>query len=119
MSWIWLLMSFLNVCAGIGLKWAVDQVWPPPPRITGTGAQPQPHEPGPQEAGEDMMDVLASGYEAGYKAAQAGRHARPASILEQLGVPTGIALPGGGWDAGPMYDVPPTGWLASCQPELS
>jgi hypothetical protein len=100
----WVLSTIASVFAGAGVKWAVDRMFPPPPRVIHVEAEPRPRGGGPRlTALDDTMDVLFSGYEA-------GKHARPApepSMLDQLGVPAGVALPGGGWNSGACLDGPP------------
>ncbi len=112
MFWSWVLTMMTAVFAGVGIKWAVDRVWPPPPRVIEIPApEPRPRGGGPRlMALDDTMDVLGAGYEAGIRM---GRYTRPEpeSALGRLGVPAGVALPGGGWNSGscpdPYSDGPP------------
>jgi len=110
MQWTWVLTMITATFAGAGIKWAVDRVWPPPPRVIEVPApEPRPRGGGPRlTALDDTMDVLGAGIDVGVKI---GRHGRPPSVLQQLGVPTGVALPGGSWNSGscpdPYADGPP------------
>jgi hypothetical protein len=107
MALAWILANFASVFAGVGIKWGVDRVWPPPPRVIEIPApEPRPRGGGPRlTALDDTMDVLGAGIDVGVKI---GRHHRPPSVLEQLGVPAGVALSGGGWNSGACLDGPPT-----------
>src|SRR5260370_40045490 len=113
MFWAWVLSMTACVFAGIGVKWVVDRVWAPPPRVIEILApEPRPRGGGPRlTVLDDTMDVLGAGIDVGVKI---GRHGRPPSVLEQLGVQAGVALPGGGWNSGACGDGPPlerpAGW---------
>lgn len=104
----WILMMIAAVFAGAGIKWAVDRVWPPPPRVIEI---PMPAQPGPSGGGprprEDVMDWLEAGIDAGLKMGWHARRGPEPSVLEQLGVPAGVPLPGGGWNSGACLDGPP------------
>jgi hypothetical protein len=103
----WVLSMTACVFAGIGVKWTVDRVWPPPPRLLEIPPEAKPHEPRLTVL-DDTMDVLGAGVDVGLRMGRHARQAEQGSILEQMGVPTGVALPGGGWNSGACTDGPPT-----------
>jgi hypothetical protein len=100
----WVLSMTACVFAGIGVKWTVDRVWPPPPRLLEIPPEARPHEP-KLTALDDTMDVLGAGVDVGLRMA---RHARPESTLGRLGLPADAAVMGNGWVGGPYVDGPST-----------
>lgn len=131
----------VSLWAGVGIKWAVDRVWPPPVYV----GPARLAEPAGRHARQwdDTMDVLADGFQAGARSERTGRpwashagelEAAPRTVHhdhDTLDVPLQFSTDQGtGWANGSMSARPPEGfqppegfrppgrepWLTSIEP---
>lgn len=118
MVWIFIALMATSLLAGVGVKWAVDRVWPPPVHAPKHAPDPVPPARKVLEF-DDTMDAIGDAYERGKQAQRwQDRTAGPARepwISHIGGGEPGVAQPGGGWLSGPMLEplppVPiPDGW---------
>jgi hypothetical protein len=101
----WVLSMTACVFAGIGVKWTVDRVWPPPPRLLEIPPEAKPHEPR-LIALDDTMDVLGAGVDVGLRMGRHSRSADDRQVEIQVAESTNPAI----WISDPPPTEKPADW---------